>query len=127
MSRVATWWEARTPSQQRAMRDGLIVAGLIFNATLVVFWFPRLYLWIDATAWWRIDLGTYKGALQGASELADGSVMLTGADGMIATSKDGGVTFAANPLPSRVTVTAVARTANGQWLAAGPSGLRPVK
>ena len=67
MNRVATWWKARTPSQQRAMRDGLIVAGLIFNATLVIFWFPRLYLWIDATAWWHIDLSNLYGPGIGTS------------------------------------------------------------
>jgi hypothetical protein len=56
MTRVATWWEGRTPSQRRAIRDGLIVAGLIFNATVVLFWLPRLYLWIDAEAWAHINL-----------------------------------------------------------------------
>jgi glycosyl transferase family 87 len=62
MTRIATWWERRTPSQQRAIRDGLVVAGLIFNATLVIFWLPRMYLWIDATVWWHIDLGNlYRG------------------------------------------------------------------
>ena len=47
---------AMTPSRRRALRDGLIVAGLIFNLTLLLFWAPRLYLWIDAEAWHRIDL-----------------------------------------------------------------------
>lgn len=74
--------------------------------------------------WQRIDLGSYKGALQGAHELADGSVVLTGAEGMIARSTDGGATFAASPVASRVTVTAVARTVAGKWLVAGPAGLR---
>jgi photosystem II stability/assembly factor-like uncharacterized protein len=100
------------------MRGGaVIVFGMRGNA----------YRSADAgKSWQRVDLGSYKGALQGATELSDGSVVLTGAEGMIATSTDGGVTFAANPVPSRVTVTAVARTAKGHWLAAGPSGLRPV-
>jgi len=56
VTRVATWWEGRTPGQRRAIRDGLIVAGLIFNATVVLFWLPRLYLWIDAEAWAHINL-----------------------------------------------------------------------
>ena len=72
--------------------------------------------------WQRIDLGAYKGALQGASELADGTVVLMGADGMIAASRDEGVTFAVNFLPSRTTVVALERTM-GRSLSAGPSGL----
>ena len=85
------------------------------------------YRSVDAgKSWQRVDLGAYKGALQGATELADGTVVLTGADGMVATSTDNGASFIAKPVPSRVTVTAVART-NGHWLVAGPSGLRTVK
>ena len=61
MTRVATWWEARTPQQRRAIRDGLIIAGLIFNATVLVFWLPRLYLWIDAEAWAHINLSDLYG------------------------------------------------------------------
>lgn len=45
-----------TAARSRAMWHGLIVAGLLFNATLVVFWLPRLDLWIDARAWWTINL-----------------------------------------------------------------------
>ena len=45
-----------TPAQSRAFWHGLIVAGLLFNATLLTFWLPRLYLFIDAEAWWGIDL-----------------------------------------------------------------------
>jgi photosystem II stability/assembly factor-like uncharacterized protein len=85
--------------------------------------------WRSADAgksWQRVELGDYKGALQGAAEMADGSVILTGAEGLIATSTDGAITFRATSIPSRVTVTAAARTSSGRWLAAGPSGLRPV-
>jgi hypothetical protein len=56
MTRVATWWDGRSKSQRRAIRDGLIVAGLIFNATVLVLWGPRLYWFIDAQAWANIDL-----------------------------------------------------------------------
>ena len=45
-----------TTARQRAIRDGLIFGGLLFNATLVIFWLPRLYLFIDAVAWSRIDI-----------------------------------------------------------------------
>jgi hypothetical protein len=62
MTRLATWFDRLSPTQRRAMRDGLIVAGVIFNVTLLVFWLPRLYLWIDAEAWWHIDLANlYRG------------------------------------------------------------------
>jgi hypothetical protein len=56
MTALSARLDALTPMQRRAMRDGLIIAGLIFNATLVVFWLPRLDLWIDARAWWTINL-----------------------------------------------------------------------
>lgn len=102
-------------------------AGLRGGAVIVFGMRGNAYRSADAgKSWQRIDLGSYRGALQGATELADGTVVLNGADGMIATSTDRGVTFATNPVPSRVTVTAVARTTKGRWLAAGPSGLRPV-
>src|SRR6266487_4652131 len=55
-ARVDELAAAMTPGRRRAVRDGLIAAGLIFNLTLLVFWAPRLYLWIDAEAWWHIDL-----------------------------------------------------------------------
>ena len=61
MNRVAAWYQQLTATQRRALRDGLVVAGLIFNATLVVFWLPRLYLWIDAEAWWHINLSNLYG------------------------------------------------------------------
>ena len=48
-------------ARRRAVRDGLLIAGLIFNATLVVFWLPRLDLWIDARAWWTINLADLYG------------------------------------------------------------------
>jgi photosystem II stability/assembly factor-like uncharacterized protein len=120
----ATWQVLKSP-YAGSFFGALGVRG---GAVLVFGMRGNAYRSADAgKSWQRIDLGTYKGALQGATELADGAVVLTGADGMIATSKDGGVTFAATPVPSRVTVTAVARTSNGNLLVAGPSGLRTVK
>jgi hypothetical protein len=50
-----------TPRRRRALRDGLIAAGLIFNATLLIFWLPRLDLWIDVRAWSGIDLSNLYG------------------------------------------------------------------
>lgn len=47
---------AMTPNRRRALRDGLIVAGILFNATLLLLWGPRLYWFIDAEAWARINL-----------------------------------------------------------------------
>jgi hypothetical protein len=61
MTRVSTWWEHLAPTRRRAIRDGLIVAGIIFNVTLVIFWLPRMYLWIDAEAWWHINLSNLYG------------------------------------------------------------------
>jgi photosystem II stability/assembly factor-like uncharacterized protein len=76
-------------------------------------------------SWQRIDLGNYTGALQGAIEMPDTSVVLTGADGMIALSTDGGTKFVPAPVASRMTVMAAVRTPAGRWLVAGPAGLRP--
>lgn len=45
----------------RAIVHGLILAGLAFNAVLVVFWLPQLYLFIDAEAWASIDLDNLYG------------------------------------------------------------------
>ena len=74
--------------------------------------------------WRRVDLGTYKGGIQGAAEFADGTVLLTGADGLVAASKDRGATFRALPLASRALVAAIAQSAGGRQLVAGPAGLR---
>ena len=74
--------------------------------------------------WARVGLGDYKGPLQGASELPEG-VVLVGADGLIAISRDGGATFEVKPDASRATITALLRTALG-WIIASPSGLRVV-
>ncbi|MBI3746443.1 MAG: DUF2029 domain-containing protein [Chloroflexi bacterium] len=49
-------------TRRRAVRDGLIVAGVIFNLTLIFAWGPRLDLWIDAHSWQEIDLSNlYRG------------------------------------------------------------------
>lgn len=64
-ARVDELATAMTPSRRRAVRDGLVVAGLIFNLTLLLFWSPRLWLWIDAQAWHQIDLANlYRGMSQ---------------------------------------------------------------
>ncbi|HYN69587.1 MAG TPA: glycosyltransferase family 87 protein [Candidatus Eisenbacteria bacterium] len=56
-----------TPIRRRAIRDGLLLSGFIFNVVLVVVWGPRLFLWIDARTWAAIDLGNlYRGAELGA-------------------------------------------------------------
>jgi photosystem II stability/assembly factor-like uncharacterized protein len=75
--------------------------------------------------WTRIDLGAYKGALQGAADLGD-RIVLNGADGMIAESRDGGATFTVKPLQSRALVAALLRDALGRILMAGPGGLRRI-
>jgi len=74
--------------------------------------------------WKRIDLGAYKGALQGAAELADGTVVLSGADGLVAASRDRGATFTITTLANRALVSAVVEAGRGRQLVAGPGGLR---
>ena len=45
-----------TPLRRRAIRDGLIVAGCLFNAVLVLMWTRDLIVWVDALAWRSLDL-----------------------------------------------------------------------
>jgi photosystem II stability/assembly factor-like uncharacterized protein len=70
--------------------------------------------------WQRVDLGGYAGALQGGT-IDNGRIVLTGADGFVAASRDG-VSFDVAALPSRVTVAARLLVA-GRALHAGPAGL----
>jgi len=62
-ARIDEWAVAMTPTRRRALRDGLIVAGVIFNATLLLIWGPRLYWFIDAIAWWQINLANLYGGM----------------------------------------------------------------
>lgn len=55
-----------TAAQRRAIWHGLIAAGVIFNATLVLFWLPDLFIWIDATAWRSLDVADPYAAANGA-------------------------------------------------------------
>ena len=48
-------------TSRRALRDGLVIAGLIVNAWIVAFVLPRLYLFIDAEAWAKIDMNNLYG------------------------------------------------------------------
>jgi len=118
-------WELLKPPYEGSyfgavgLKDGSAIAyGMRGNA----------YRSADGGATWqKVDLGAYKGALQFGVEFADGSVVLAGTDGMIATSTDLGKTFAAAPLPDRRPVSSLLRTADGNWLTAGPRGLRPAQ
>jgi len=62
-ARLDEWAVALTPTRRRALRDGLIVAGVLFNLTLLVLWGPRLYWFIDAVAWWHINLANLYGGM----------------------------------------------------------------
>ena len=65
-------WVSLSPARRRAIRDGAIVAGLIANAALLVF-FPRNFAWFaDAPSWWKIDLSNLYA-------LAEQSLTATGA------------------------------------------------
>lgn len=70
--------------------------------------------------WQRVDLGGYTGALQGGL-FDNGRIVLTGADGFVAASRDG-ASFDTRSLPSRMTIAARLLVA-GRALNAGPSGL----
>jgi photosystem II stability/assembly factor-like uncharacterized protein len=70
--------------------------------------------------WQRVDLGGYTGALQGGA-IDNGRIVLTGADGFVAASRDGS-SFDVGGLASRTTVAARLLVA-GRGLHAGPGGL----
>jgi Glycosyltransferase family 87 len=55
-----------TNTQRRAVWHGLALAGLVFNATLLLFWSQDLFLWIDATAWRSLDVADPYAAANGA-------------------------------------------------------------
>lgn len=63
--RATTAASALSPTRRRAIRDGLIVGGMIANAALLLF-LPRNFAWfVDAPSWWLINLGDlYGGAEQ---------------------------------------------------------------
>ena len=117
----ATWRLLESPYEGSffgalGLGDGIVIAygmrGNAFRST-------------DAgKTWRRIDLGRYNGALQAALQAPTGAVILAGADGMIAESRDRGATFTAAPLASRALVMSVVQDARGRRLIAGPAGLR---
>jgi hypothetical protein len=61
-----------TPERRHAIRDGLIVAGMIFNLTFLVFWTSRFAWFVDAPSWREIDLDNLYG-------VAEQSLTATGA------------------------------------------------
>jgi photosystem II stability/assembly factor-like uncharacterized protein len=118
----ATWQLLKSPY------EGSFFGAIGLTGGAAIAYGMRGNAWRSADAgktWKRIDLGSYKGALQGAAELADGTIVLTGADGMIATSRDGGASFTAQALGSRASLTAALRVPSG-WIVAGPAGLNAV-
>jgi hypothetical protein len=50
-----------TPGQRRGLRDGLIVSGLIFNLTFLLFWTQRFAWFVDTPSWSTIDLSDLYG------------------------------------------------------------------
>lgn len=59
-------------ARRRALRDGLIVAGLIFNIVFLVFWTSRFAWFVDAPSWRQINLDDLYG-------IAEQSLTATGA------------------------------------------------
>ncbi len=67
-------WESLSPMRRRAIRDGAIVAGLIFNFVVIVVWGPSLLLWSDTLSWRLLDMGDLYGRAR-ASLLATGGFL----------------------------------------------------
>jgi hypothetical protein len=58
---TAGWIHGLAPQRRRAVRDGLLIAGFIFNLTFVLFWTSRFAWFVDAPSWWTIDLSDLYG------------------------------------------------------------------
>jgi hypothetical protein len=54
-------YDRLTPTQRRAVRDGLIVSGVIFNLTFLIFWTGRFAWFVDTPSWSTIDLSDLYG------------------------------------------------------------------
>jgi hypothetical protein len=67
-------WESLPPTRRRAIRDGAIVAGLMFNVVLVVLWGPSLLLWSDTLSWRLLDMADLYGRAR-SSLLATGGFL----------------------------------------------------
>jgi hypothetical protein len=71
-----------SPPRRRAIRDGLLVAGAIFNAVVIFGWGSRnglgsdLHPWEDARSWWLIDLSDLYGRAE-ISLVASGAFRLS--------------------------------------------------
>ncbi len=76
----------------------------------------------DGGHWQQIDLGGIKSALQGARELADGSILLYGNDGVVEVQSKGVGSFRAERLGSRRTLASMIQV-GGRLLDVGPSGI----
>ena len=115
----ATWQPLKSP-YEGSYFGALGVSG---GVAIVYGMRGNAYRSIDGgTTWQRIDVGRYNGALQGASVQPDGSIVLTGADGFVATSHDRGATFEAARVAGRLTVSGLV-TVGTRVLCAGPTGL----
>ena len=78
----------------------------------------------NGKSWATVDLDRYKGAVQNAAELPDGSVVLVGAGGLIASSRDKGATFKVQQTKDRRHIGSVVFGSSGQLLIAGEGGAR---
>jgi hypothetical protein len=61
---VTARWEGLAPSRQRAIRDGLIVAGLLINAAFLLALPPNFAWFVDAPSWWLINLDDLYGVAE---------------------------------------------------------------
>lgn len=126
---LATADAGRTWSVLKSPYEGSFFGALALSNNGVIAFGMRGNAWRSNDAgksWQRVDLGNYKGALQGGVQLGGGEVILAGADGMIAVSRDGGSTFTARPLASRLPLSAALPQADG-WIVAGPAGVRATR
>jgi len=71
---MSVGWESLSPAQRRGIRDGAIVAGLMFNLVVIFVWGPSLLLWSDTLSWRLLDLTDLYGRAH-ASLLATGGFL----------------------------------------------------
>jgi photosystem II stability/assembly factor-like uncharacterized protein len=76
----------------------------------------------NGAQWSKVDLDHYADAVQNGVELPDGGIVLVGAGGLVAVSRDQGATFAVQQTKDRRHIGSVNYGSNAQLLIAGQGG-----
>jgi photosystem II stability/assembly factor-like uncharacterized protein len=76
----------------------------------------------NAVSWTKVELPHYTDGVQNGVELPDGSIVLVGASGLVATSHDHGATFTVQQTKDRRHIDSVVYGSNAEIMIAGEGG-----